>query len=140
MKLIAIFTLLTTLAACSSVTKNEEVTEAYIAPERSELIKILLSQYQAIAGAWYIEKNCQLLGYKRSQQYEKYVADLNVFAQTNKIAPQSHLYQMQRNGRTGASLGNFAKCGQQATTMVEGTYKVAEALHKDLIQNKSIIG
>jgi len=126
-----------TLTSCSSTQSRQEPHEPELQTQnlsKDQLHKVLLGRYQVIAGAWYINKNCRVLGNEQSEKFEKYVGDLNVYAQNNQLAPTQHLLLMQQNARFGASLEKYASCDEEAESVVKGSYALAEMLHQDLVQ------
>src|SRR5690606_20408284 len=122
------------LTACNSNPSAEKLRSAKSENDltKEELHQILLGRYQVIAGAWYVNKKCNFLSVKESENLEKHVGALNVYAQHNQLAPTEILLQMQKNAQFGASLPKYSSCGEEAKNMVKSAQQLSSMLYQDL--------
>ena len=100
-------------------------------PPRQDLNKILMSRYEVIAGAWYLDVQCHVLPAADAALFEKYVGALNVYAQKEGLAPTPILLQMQQNGKLGAM--KYKACPPEASNIVEAAFMLSGMLYQDLI-------
>jgi hypothetical protein len=105
-------------------------------PPREDLNKILMYRYEVMAGGWYMDRRCHILSADDASLFEKYIGELNVYAQHSGLAPTNVLLQMQANGRLGSTQEKYKDCGKDAANVVKATFMLAGMLYKDLIVSK----